>query len=113
MTSQQQKNERTNDIVKRLRDYATGFVPLSLKCSKLMREAADKIEQAEARIVALKNAISTNEDAIQQTLGKALGYPNYPPRSDSVCVGEHVAETLAIEAARKIEQLHLWQNNHE
>lgn len=44
---------------------------------------------------------------IEQVLGKALGYPEaYPDVSDvddgSVCVGEHIIETLAAEAAKKI-----------
>lgn len=51
---------------------------------------------------------------ICQTLGKALGYPwykddqkNFPgaTKEDGVCVGDHVAETLAIEAADKIVRL--------
>ena len=51
---------------------------------------------------------------IEQILGKALGYPwfkddqkNFPSATeeDGVCVGDHVAETLAMEAAKKIAQL--------
>ncbi len=58
-------------------------------------------------------AIKVNQD-ICQTLGKALGYPwfkddqkNFPgaTEKEGVCVGEHVAETLAIEAADKIAAL--------
>ena len=48
---------------------------------------------------------------IEQTLGKALGYPwfkddqkNFPGATDAdgVCVGDHVAASLAMEAADKI-----------
>lgn len=48
---------------------------------------------------------------IEQILGKALGYPwykddqkNWPDATedDGVCVGEHVAVTLAMEAADKL-----------
>ena len=48
---------------------------------------------------------------IEQVLGKALGYPwfkddqkNFPGTTevDGVCVGEHVAASIAIEAAEKI-----------
>lgn len=51
---------------------------------------------------------------IEQTLGKVLGYPwfkddrkNFPgaTEEDGVCVGDHVAETLAMEAAKRIKEL--------
>lgn len=51
---------------------------------------------------------------IEQILGQALGCPwykddpkNFPDSTeeDGVCVGEHVPETLAIEAAKKIRDL--------
>lgn len=53
---------------------------------------------------------------VEQTLGKALGYPwykddqkNFPgaTEDDGVCTGEHTAATLAVEAARRISE-----NNH-
>ena len=64
----------------------------------------------------LRAGISRQEHEIQQALGKALGYPwykddpkNFPgsTEKDGVCVGDHVAETLALEAARKISDLEL------
>ena len=51
---------------------------------------------------------------IEQTLGKALGYPrykddqkNFPGATDAdgVCVGDHVAASLATEAAERIRVL--------
>lgn len=51
-------------------------------------------------------------DEISQILGKALGYPYFcddkknfteAVESDGVCVGDHVAESLAIEAANRLE----------
>jgi len=51
---------------------------------------------------------------IEQILGKALGYPrfkddqkNFPEATEEhgVCVGDHVAVTLAMEASEKIKQL--------
>jgi hypothetical protein len=54
-----------------------------------------------------------SEHNIQQTLGKALHYPWYKDDQESfpgateasgVCVGDHVAETLAQEAADKLKQ---------
>ena len=53
-------------------------------------------------------------DEVCQTLGKALGYPwykddqkNFPGATerDGVCVGEHVAESIAMEAAQRIKTL--------
>jgi hypothetical protein len=60
----------------------------------------------------LRNACAQMNDEVSQTLGKALRYPwfkddqkNFPSatEADGVCVGEHVAETLAMEAARRLE----------
>jgi len=51
---------------------------------------------------------------VEQTLGKALGYPwfkddraNFPDatEADRVCVGEHVPESIALEVANKIKEL--------
>ena len=51
---------------------------------------------------------------VQQILGKALHYPwfkddqkNFPnaTEKDGVCVGEHVAQTIAAEAAERIVSL--------
>jgi hypothetical protein len=62
----------------------------------------------------LQRAASSQNDDVCQTLGKALGYPwfkddqeNFAGSTEThgVCVGDHVAETLAIEAAREIERL--------
>lgn len=58
-----------------------------------------------------KNAYSELNDEVCQILGKALGYPwfkddqkNFPgaTKADGVCVGDHVAESIAEEAAKKI-----------
>lgn len=59
-----------------------------------------------------KAAVDQNHQ-IEQTLGAALGYPRYcddptnfpgATEADGVCVGDHVAETLAKEAAQDIEK---------
>ncbi len=68
----------------------------------------------------LRRALDATEYAIQQSLGTALGYPrycddlvNFPDATpaDGVCVGDHVAETLAAEAAREIERMR-WSNTN-
>lgn len=84
--------------------------------------AAD-LEAKDRRINELIQAGSKVNSEICQTLGKALGYPtihtgtvngqvaivsrDYPGAvaTDDVCVGDHVAETLATEAASKIAAL--------
>jgi hypothetical protein len=58
----------------------------------------------------LRAALARDNHEICQTLGKALGYaPHYPVVSDvadgTVCVGDHVAASIAAEAARRIEEL--------
>ena len=64
---------------------------------------------ARLRIVCLGLVIEMSE--VEQTLGKALGYPwykddpkNFPnaTEEDGVCVGEHTASTLAAEAANRL-----------
>ena len=62
----------------------------------------------------LEIAYSKLNESVCQSLGKALGYPwykddqkNFPgsTEADGVCVGEHVAESIADEAAQYIETL--------
>lgn len=64
-----------------------------------------------AEIARLRNACSTMNYDVSQTLGKALGYPwfkddqkNFPgaTEKDGVCVGDHVAESIAMAAASRI-----------
>lgn len=73
---------------------------------------------AQDEIERLRTACSKQNSEIEQTLGRALGYPqmyeadgmivapDYPGAKpiDQVCVGEHVAETLAEEAAKRLEE---------
>jgi hypothetical protein len=72
------------------------------------------IDAMQSRIKHLETAGARENDEICQTLGKALGYPwfkddqaNFPgaDKSHGVCVGEHVAVTIADEAARRIAAL--------
>lgn len=65
-------------------------------------------EEMEAELKRLHDALSTQNEEICQTLGKALGYPwfkddqkNFPSATEKhgVCVGDHVAESIAMEAA--------------
>ena len=80
--------------------------PLLDECTKLERELAE----AQARIKHLQHGCAKQNEEICQIAGKALGYPwfkddqaNFPGADESwgVCAGEHVAETIAEELARK------------
>jgi len=71
-------------------------------------------EELVAEIDRLRAACSATNEAVCQTLGRTLGYPkfcddqeNFPgaTEADGVCVGDHVAESIAEEAARKIDEL--------
>jgi hypothetical protein len=66
------------------------------------------------RIAKLEEGIARESFDIEQSLGKALGYPwykddpkNFPDATEEsgVCVGEHVPASIAAEAARRITEL--------
>lgn len=82
------------------------------------REQAKGISDAARALLAevrrLRSALFGQQNEIQQTLGKALGYPwfkddqvNFPDTTDAdgVCIFDHVVETLASEAADTIREL--------
>lgn len=94
-------SQRTLEFSLTEKEFET-LVPLLTDLPRLL----EALDAAEARIEALEQACAGHENEIEQTLGKALGYPEYPePGSGWVCVGEHVAATLAMEAANKIGKL--------
>lgn len=75
---------------------------------------AARIAELEAERTRVREAVARDNEEIMQALGRALGYPkladdqkNFPGSTDAdgVCVGDHVAVTLAEEAARKIAAL--------
>lgn len=78
------------------------------------KRQAEKIKALEEEVERLRPAMESQNDEITQWLGKALGYPwykddpaNFPgaTEADGVCVGEHIAETIAHEAASRIAML--------
>jgi hypothetical protein len=77
-------------------------------------KAIDAAVKATAETARLRAACAKEDDGIQQALGKALRYPwykddqvNFPGATEvnGVFVGEHVAATLADEAAAKIVEM--------
>jgi hypothetical protein len=81
--------------------------------------ARAEIAKRDAEIERLRQSVMKENEAICQTLGQALGYPwfcddpkNFPDATDldGVCVGDHVAATLAQEAADRLRaQAGQWQ----
>jgi hypothetical protein len=75
------------------------------------RQALTPHAPAQAEIDRLRNACAQQNEEVCQVLGKALGYPwfkdHFPDASeaDGVCVSDHVAESLADEAAARIKSL--------
>jgi FtsZ-binding cell division protein ZapB len=85
-------------------------------CNSLAAKDAEiaDLRQLRRRNEQLETACMKQQDEIQQILGKALNYPwfkddpkNFPDatEADGVCVGDHVAESLAMEAADLIKKL--------
>jgi hypothetical protein len=85
--------------------------------SKLRRQSLGKdkrIDALQAEVEALRGSLAKSNDIICQTLGKVLGFPWYkddldlfPGATESagVCIGDHVAETMAVQAADRIRHL--------
>jgi hypothetical protein len=74
------------------------------------RDVLEWIVSAKERIKLLEHGIAKQNLEIEQTCGRVLDYPwfkddekNFPgaTEKDGVCVGEHVAETIAAELALK------------
>jgi len=89
-----------------------GILAGRIQTARAMRKAASLIERQAREVTRLRTAVSKSNDDIGQTLGRALGYPkfcddqqNFPGATEAngVCVGDHVAESIAVEAARRIE----------
>ncbi len=76
--------------------------------------AESERDKALAELDRLRKLCTHDDDDICQTLGKALGYPwykddqsNFPGATEEngVCVGEHVAASIAAEAAKRLDAL--------
>ena len=74
---------------------------------------ADQTEADAADLERLRRACTVQNDAVCQTLGRVVGYPRYADdqsrfpsatEDDGVCIGDHVAETLAVEVASALER---------
>lgn len=95
-----------NDRIKRLEE---ALMDAKNKHAALVADVALYEDRGE-RIKRLEYGIAKQNTEIEQTCGKVLDYPwykndqkNFPSSTevDGVCVGEHIAETIASELARK------------
>ena len=75
-----------------------------------IEELKRQLNEANQRIKHLRDGIAKQNQTIEQACGKVLGYPwfkddqkNFPgaTEKDGVCVGEHVAETIVSELAKR------------
>ena len=72
-----------------------------------LRLAAAEIDSLRAQLAEAKDRLSRQNDSICQALGQTLGYPQGP---HGVFVGEHVAESLADEAGRRLAAQPAWHD---
>lgn len=98
--------------IERLRsERETAFATWWDRFGKKERERAEAAERELAEARRQINGYHQECREVEQTLGKALGYPwyrddqkNFPgsTEADGVCVGEHVPSSIASEAANKL-----------
>ncbi len=78
------------------------------------RKLRAEVERWRDDALRLREGAARMDDEVCQTLGEALGFPWYKDDQENfpgaalrhgVCVGDHVAESLAVEAAHEIERL--------
>lgn len=86
----------------------------SPSASELVAALKESCRLKDNGISQIREGYARSNQEVCQTLGKALGYPwlkddqaNSPDADEShgVCVGDHVAESIAEEAAKRIYQL--------
>ncbi len=99
----------TDPAVKQAADL---FLEAARSGKPLVDSLVEAIAKANQELIRQRDGYQKECHLIEQHLGKALHYPELYPlasREDDgqVCIGEHVPETLAMEAARRIQELEL------
>lgn len=103
-------NTSTEKLVMALRIMAAEIQSDDGVTNAALFEASLRLEQLSEKIKRLREGFLQQNQEIEQTCGKVLGYPwfkddqkNFPSATekDGVCVGDHVAETIVSELARK------------
>jgi hypothetical protein len=81
---------------------------------EIVHRVMDKLSEKDSEISRLRYAFGKESHEVEQILGQALGYlwykddqKNFPgaTEKDGVCVGEHIPQTLAMEAVHEIARL--------
>lgn len=107
------------DLIERLESYRSTNEWGDPVHHAIIDEAAAALRDLTEWRDRMKVAASRSNEEVCQSLGKALGYPwfkddqaNFPGSTEAngVCVGEHVAESIANEAARKITETTQWRD---
>lgn len=108
-----QRAERLLEMIAGLPSVMTDSKIVAQEWQKFCDHAEPLIPDLMAETKRLEDALISQSHFIEQALWKALGYPwfkddqkNWPhaTEADGVCVGDHTPESLAIEAADRIEQ---------
>jgi hypothetical protein len=101
---------QTETLIKALRQLSEDIQSEDGVANACVAESAQRLEELGAMIMQLRDGIAKQNITIEQTCGKVLDYPwfkddqkNFPGATEKhgVCVGDHVAETIAAELARK------------
>lgn len=103
-------NTSTEKLVMALRVMAAEIQSDDGVANAALHEAALRLEQLSEKIKRLREGFLQQNQEIEQTCGKVLGYSwfkddqkNFPgaTEKDGVCVGDHVAETIVSELAKR------------
>lgn len=97
-----------------IEDAARQVKQVAITAQGIIESLEEELKQLQNRLEQFQRKVQEASHNIEQTLGKVLGYPwhkddlkNFPDatEADGVCVGDHVAESIALEAAHRIETL--------
>lgn len=103
-------NTSTEKLVMALRVMAAEIQSDDGVANAAIHEAALRLEQLSEKIKHLREGLLKQNQNIEQTCGKVLGYPwfkddqkNFPgaTEKDGVCVGDHVGATIVSELAKR------------
>ena len=103
-------NTPTEKLVMALRVLATDIQSDDGLTNAALFEASLRLEQLSEKIKRLREGLLKQNQNIEQTCGKVLGYPWFKDdqknfsgatEKDGVSVGDHVAETIVSELAKK------------
>jgi hypothetical protein len=107
----EEKNKRIAELEYKIAKASEAFDAASRAFTACDIKRYNRIKELKAQLAKTMDSAQRVFHEVEQTLGKALGYPwykddpdNFPDatEADGVCVGEHVPESIALEAANTI-----------